>query len=413
MTAIDLPIDQDEWVRVEKAVSATDLDDLVNPPVLVHPHPGAADRPHWRIRGRDGTLVEIRHDLPPTRPFKVALPARIIDHGALLATREGSCTLTIDTSGYAHVTGQGGSGAVLDLPPAPTGIDLPSAMQPSASATTTARHLADAIYSGTRLPKGVGPDATSPPLEVGIEDGTIGFGVDWQILGRPRCTYRTPADTRGTAVVGFRFGTVRNLIFQAAERDQTIDVSVRDAWVCFEAEDWKAWANQVETSAARWMPKLIEDLEEAGFEVEALGDSSLQVDGQWPIRVEAVDGEPEVLRISTVLATRLSVDADLRQELDNIMASRIGLRLWFEGTRLIAAEDLLCEWASALPDVLRRFSDQLMGLDVLLASSAGEQDNLFDPGEPENGEADGNPMPHGGESGWEVAGEDSGGPDES
>ncbi len=67
MTAIDLPIDQDEWVRVEKAVSATDLDDLVNPPVLVHPHPGAADRPHWRIRGRDGTLVEIRHDLPPTR----------------------------------------------------------------------------------------------------------------------------------------------------------------------------------------------------------------------------------------------------------------------------------------------------------------------------------------------------------
>ena len=96
----------------------------------------------------------------------------------------------------------------------------------------------------------------------------------------------------------------------------------------------------------------------------------------------------------------------LRQELDNIMASRIGLRLWFEGTRLIAAEDLLCEWASALPGVLRRFSDQLIGLDVLLASSAGEQDDLFDPGEPEDDEVDGNPMPQGRESGWEAAEEE-------
>ena len=49
---------------------------------------------------------------------------------------------------------------------------------------------------------------------------------------------------------------------------------------------------------------------------------------------------------------------------------------------------------------------QLIGLDVLLASSAGEQDDLFDPGEPEDDEVDGNPMPHGRESGWEAAEEE-------
>lgn len=109
MTVIDLPIHHDEWVRLQDAVVAVDADDLVNPPVLVHPHPGTADRPHWRIRGNDGTMIEIRHDIASGPPFTVALACQAVKHGALLAIREGSCTLTLDTDGYASLTGQNGS----------------------------------------------------------------------------------------------------------------------------------------------------------------------------------------------------------------------------------------------------------------------------------------------------------------
>ncbi len=381
MTVIDLPIHHDEWVRLQEAVVAVDADDLVNPPVLVHPHPGTADRPHWRIRGNDGAMIEIRHDIASGPPFTVALACQAVKHGALLAIREGSCTLTLDTSGYASLTGQNGSSAVLDLPRVPTGIDLPSRIQPSASGTATAVQIADAIYSGTRLPEGVDHDATCPSLEIGIEAGAIGFGADWGTLGRPKSTYRAPATTNGTAVVGFCFGTVGKLLMLSAERDQNVVVSVLDDWVRFETEDWIAWANQIETSAARWLPEIAGTLEAAGFSVQPLDSSALQVDGQHQIRIQAVSGESEVLRISTVLATGLSANTDLRAEIDKIMSSRIGLRLWFEEDRLIAAEDLACEQSSALPATVHRFSSQLVGLDLLLTTIGEDQGQLFSTGD--------------------------------
>jgi hypothetical protein len=381
MTVIDLPIHHDEWVRLRDAVVAVDADDLVNPPVLVHPHRAAVDRPHWRIRGYDGTMIEIRHDIPSGPPFTVALACQAVKHGALLAIREGSCTLTLDTSGYARLNGQNGSYAVLDLPPVPTAIDLPSGIQPSASGTATAVQIADAIYSGTRLPEGVEDDVIYPSLEIGIEAGAIGFGADWRTLGRPRSTYRAPATTNGTAVVGFHFGTVRSLLMRSAERDQNVVVSVLDDWVRFETEDWIAWANQVETSAARWLPEIAGNLEAAGFSVQPLDSSALQVDGQHQIRIQAVRGVSEVLRISTVLGTGLSASTDLRAEIDKIMSSRIGLRLWFEEDRLIAAEDLACEQLSVLPATIRRFGNQLMGLDLLLTTVGEDQGQLFSTGD--------------------------------
>jgi hypothetical protein len=208
-------------------------------------------------------------------------------------------------------------------------------------------------------------------MEVGIEADAVGFGVDWRSAGRPRCTFRAPADSQGTAVAGFQFGTVKDLLIHASEQQEEVTIATYDDWVGFETEGWKAWAGRVDTTAARLVPLAAEVLEEAGLNVEYSSGSSLQVEGEIPVRVECLDGEPEVIRISTILATNLKVDADLREQVDKLMASRIGLRLWFEGTRLVAAEDLPAEMGPELPATIQRFRHQLHGLDILFAATGG------------------------------------------
>ena len=95
MTVVELPIDHDEWQRIRDVSYAAGIDDLVNPPVLVHTHPGSGEAPHWLVWSQDGTVVEVRHDLPANRPLKVALPGKASFHGMHLADREGSCTLAL------------------------------------------------------------------------------------------------------------------------------------------------------------------------------------------------------------------------------------------------------------------------------------------------------------------------------
>jgi hypothetical protein len=220
------------------------------------------------------------------------------------------------------------------------------------------------------LPEGMeaGP---GPAMEVGIEADAVGFGVDWRSAGRPRCTFRAPADSQGTAVAGFQFGTIKDLLIHASEQQEEVTIATYDDWVGFEAEGWKAWAGRVDTTAARLVPLAAEVLKEAGLNVEYSSGSSLQVEGEIPVRVECLDGEPEVIRISTILATNLEVNADLRDQVDKLMASRVGLRLWFEGTRLVAAEDLPSEMGPELPATIQRFRHQLHGLDILFAATGG------------------------------------------
>ena len=369
MTVVELPIDHDEWQRIRDVSYAAGIDDLVNPPVLVHTHPGSGEAPHWLVWSQDGTVVEVRHDLPANRPLKVALPGKAIFHGMHLAAREGSCTLVLNGS-YALLVGGQGSEAVFDLPPTPPEIGIPHAIQPSASATARGGQVADAILGAATLPEGMEP-GPGPAMEVGIEADAVGFGVDWRCAGRPRCTFRAPADTQGTAVVGFQFGTVKDLLLHASEQQEEVIVTAYLDCVGFETERWKAWADKVDTTAARLVPLAAEVLEEAGLDVEYSSGSSLEVGGDIPVRVECFDGEPEVIRISTILATNLKVDAALRDQVDKLMASRVGLRLWFEGTRLVAAEDLPSEMGPELPATIQRFRHQLHGLDVLFAATGG------------------------------------------
>ena len=96
MSSIEVPIESDEWERIVRVAKATAWDDRDNPPVLQHPFPESGVDPQWRLRCIDDTLVEVRHDVPWIEPFAVALPTRLVIHGAVLADLEGGCVLTID-----------------------------------------------------------------------------------------------------------------------------------------------------------------------------------------------------------------------------------------------------------------------------------------------------------------------------
>ena len=106
MSTIEIPIESDEWERIVRVAKATAWDDRDNPPVLQHPFPGLGADPQWRLRCIDGTLVEVRHDVPWIESFAVALPTRLVIHGAVLANLEGGCVLTIDDKRYATEIGR-------------------------------------------------------------------------------------------------------------------------------------------------------------------------------------------------------------------------------------------------------------------------------------------------------------------
>ena len=238
--------------------NSADADDLVNPPILVAPPPEAGDKTHWRIRGQNGTIVEVPHDLASAGPFCVAVPRTVIDSGRLMAIQEGGCLLKILPEGYAILTGDEGSEAVFDLPAVPADLDLPPTMQPVATATTTARQLTDAIFMCGRFPVGFNPHGPAPYMEFAIEEDAVSFGANWRRYGRANCTYRAPARTSGTTTVGLLCATVRYLLTDATGRDENVTVSVFGDWVCFESESWKAWAPRVEVGAARCLVQLLE-----------------------------------------------------------------------------------------------------------------------------------------------------------
>ena len=135
MSSIEVPIESDEWERIVRVAKATAWDDRNNPPVLQHPFPESGVDPQWRLRCIDDTLVEVRHDVPWIEPFAVALPTRLVIHGAVLADLEGGCVLTIDDNRYATVRGGNGSSSVHDLLPVPSAYELPNPWHPTASAT--------------------------------------------------------------------------------------------------------------------------------------------------------------------------------------------------------------------------------------------------------------------------------------
>ena len=367
MSTIEIPIESDEWERIVRVAKATAWDDRDNPPVLQHPFPGLGADPQWRLRCIDGTLVEVRHDVPWIESFAVALPTRLVIHGAVLANLEGGCVLTIDDKRYATVRGSNGSSSVHDLLPVPSGYELPNPWQPTASATIEAARLFNCLYPASLPPTGL-EQAEPPPLELGISDGEIGFLADWSMAGGHKATFRTPAETDGSARLGFWPAGLTDLVSGATRGSETVALAMFDEWLRVTTDDWTAWVPPTDIVCTRWIPQATEILKKAGESVTPISEDAFSVTGNPAVRVTFHDVvDQQVLRISTVLATNVEDELDVRQRIDGIVHSRPGLKGWFEEGRVVFAIDLDVARVDELPHTLHRFRSQLHGFDLLLS----------------------------------------------
>ncbi|MBC8363376.1 MAG: hypothetical protein H8E59_00045 [Actinobacteria bacterium] len=367
MSTIELPIATDEWERIVRVAKVTAWDDRHNPPVLQHPFPELGVDPQWRLRCIDGTLVEVRHDVPRMEPFAVALPTRLLIHAAALADLDGGCVLTIDDNRYATVRGTNGSSLVENLLPVPPGYELPNPWQPAATATLEADRLFHCLFPASIAPTGLGQEEPLP-LELGISDGEIGFLADWSMAGGHRATFRTPATTDGSAHFGFWPVALTELVRGVTRGSESVTLAVFEKWLRVTAEDWTAWVPPTGLAFARWIPHATEILEEAGESVTPIADDAFSVMGSPAVRVAFHDVvDQQVLRISTVVATNAEDSLDVRRRLDGLVHSRPCLKNWFEEGRFVVAIDLDVSQIDQLPGTLRRFRSQLHGFDLLLS----------------------------------------------
>ena len=92
------------------------------------------------------------------------------------------------------------------------------------------------------------------------------------------------------------------------------------------------------------------------------------------VRIEGFvpgDGDPGVVRISSVMVEGAQDPPELRARMDGMASAGAGLSVWFEDGRVVAATDLESGRLAELPSLVDRFRNRIEGLDVLLADAGG------------------------------------------
>ena len=399
MSAVEFSLTNEEWERLDAVLGAICPDDLVNPPLLFYPVPGTDRLPHWSFLGHDGTLVGVEHEAEPgvgRGPFGAFfhLPTLLLRHGALLARLEGDCCLVADSEGYAHLVAGQGSVSVMDRPGRgqmgpPGGPPMPAELCPLAERVLEAGAMYRALTVAGVWPVEVLSDAESPVLEVAIEGDHLAFGVNWRSHGLYRATHRAPIHEQGhaeghsggEASIGFRHQTLQRLLANATEPGDLVTVRIFDAWLCVQTDHWTAWAEQVEVGESTVMAEVADLLENVSVGYRWLSRSSMAVLSDPEVRIEAFlidDGELGYLRISTVLATSVTTSPELRHCTDGLASAGIGLSVWIEDDRVVAATDLTTDRLADLPTRLESFHRRVEGLDILVTDMAGAvQTELF------------------------------------
>lgn len=385
---IRLDIDSAEWARVNRCLHAIGQDDRFNPPVLARQTEFGASMgigPCWRLRGHDGTIVEIDHGAAADEPYAAALPARLLAHAEVLADVEGGCSLILEAQRYAHLEGRCGSSAVFDLLKIPEGLVPPNPGQPEASASVGGGDLCRVLVPSTLPPSGF-QEFEEQPVQLGLERGRIGVLADWSAHGGHRVTFRCLAATTGSVVVDLWGGTLADLVHKACRSTDDVALDVFAEHVRVRHDDWTAWAPRYVhgpdadlEAARRRLTGAKESVDDDGTGLRIRGSS-----GRPSVRVEAHHlGDRHLLRISTVLASNVADEAEVRRHLDALVRSQPGMKAWMEDGRAVVAYDLPASEVDVLPGTLSCFRDAVTGFDVLLAgddpaSRVFEPEHMFE-----------------------------------
>lgn len=387
-----------EWDVLCGIIDALGPDGPVNDPLLVHPRAGVD--PFWRLTGVDGTELSVVHELVeprPSRPWRdmVVVPTALVRHGHLLAHTEGSCELLVD-DGYAHLHGGRGSTSVYDLPDPDVwwshdGTPFVPELGPLAEAVVEAGALCRAMVAAAIRPGGIDDEVAPPIVEVAIEGDQLAFGTNWRPHGGHRVTNRIPAHAQGEAVIGFPHVVAERLITLATVPDEMVEVRIHDSCVVFETPRWSAIVPRIETGQSRLLVEAADLLDRSGFVVTWLSRSAVTVNADPYLAVDRVrvegfvpgDGDPGVVRISSVLVEGAHDTPELRARMDGMASAGAGLSVWFEDGRVVAATDLESGRLAELPSLVDRFRHRIEGLDVLFADAGGATQLVLPSGGPD------------------------------
>lgn len=381
MTGTLLKVHDDEWRVLGNAVAAAEAE-LTGVRPSLNRGPGTPwHRDHWTVLGLDGTVVVVGHasSVAEGDSYDVSLPVELVRNAVEHVNTGDSCDLMLDGCEYVGVRSENGSVAVTDAEE-PVAVEVPFDCGTSVSGTAGAMDLWRAIGGAGQIPGTVHPDLRIPVMQIGIEDGSIGFSVDWRRYSLNRSTYRAPAAiTDSSGAAGFTPATITRLLASTASRraDIAVEVGIGEDWVIFDTfrtgGGWKAWAPRLPVGALEYAEEVEEALEAAGLEWGWSGPGHIIIEAAAEtgsvVEVGFFDTWPETLRLSTVLADGLKENIELHRALANLNARKVGLRFWFERGHVIAASDLPCYRHVELAVAVRHLCTQTEGLGILLQSS--------------------------------------------
>ena len=79
----------------------------------------------------------------------------------------------------------------------------------------------------------------------------------------------------------------------------------------------------------------------------------------------------ETLRLAVVVARDIDESPEVLRELNQANAGLVGIRLWLDRQRVVAATDLACGHLDDLLDVVDSLTTQVAGLDLFLGALSG------------------------------------------
>ena len=350
---------------LDAAVAALDVDETAGEALFLR-----TDRSgrHWLVEGGAGQVTidlpggtarqYVRDWLPLServRRFAVASPADSIK----LSLVE-DCTVLADDSVVS---------AAVDL--VHTSSDERTAHEFVATAWAvvdlTAFRLA--LWSARCMPSGLGDtEYPMPPMWLQLGEGTVGLHVDWEDFISSRATYRVTADRgAGSATASIPHGLLAVFLETLSARPEEdegteITISVGTARVddidrpalTITGDGWRLLLWRRDPLVERWGQAIGTAIELAGARVVDRGshDWALQANGT-DVLVQLHHGNPDLVRVSAVLAAPVTESLELLREVSQLNASSTYVRFWVDEVAARVATDVRCTELASLHLAIR------------------------------------------------------------
>lgn len=265
--------------------------------------------------------------------------------------------------------------AAIDLVVAPDEMRREFTFEATAEVVVTLRQFTQLMWSARCLPAGINDiNYPTPPMWLGVGEGTIGLHVDWRDFLPSRATYRLAwRRGHGSGTVPIPHKAIEDFLQHVpiehdvtSDLDDDIELTIelghndtgfksRPA-VRFSASHWSMLFFLDDPLADRWASKVEAELERSKFPILDQRPTEWIVGHlDMSVRVKLHAGHPDIARVSAVLLEGATESIELLRELSQLNAAATGVRHWFEDGTVRVATDVTCtnltSLATAVVDV--------------------------------------------------------------